>query len=240
MLTTQEKAPNTGQGVEGSDPRRNQLMNTMLSPADTITNIQERFKAITQERIDLAEMRRQAFIQERDDWRASGNTCEIVGQWAKQPLRRKHLVHVWETYTTRSYMDGAMYRYVHYSPLYEGEEGDERWGVYSAGDGVWIHKGVYVVVMADDEAAVIVKLDKHHPPTAAQISRAAARLRGLARREHMRVSIHDTVATLRSPMNDIVHEGTINSAFLWLCGIDIDCVPDWVTAWDREVKEVDA
>ncbi|WP_251586841.1 hypothetical protein [Microbacterium hydrocarbonoxydans] len=214
-------------------------MNTMLSPADSIASIQDRFKAITQERIDLAEMRRQAFVQERDDWRASGNTCEIVSQWPKQRLGRKNLVHVWESYSPH-YKDGVMRRHVHYSPSYEGEEGEQRWGVYSTRDGVWIFMGVYVVVMADDDDALIVRADKHYPPTAAQVSRAAARLRGLARREHMKVSIHDTTATLRSPMNDIVHEGTINSAFLWLCGIDIDIVADWVKSWDRKVTEVPA
>jgi hypothetical protein len=36
----------------------------------------------------------------------------------------------------------------------------------------------------------------------------------------MRVSVRDREVTLISPMNDAVHEGDVNSAYLWLSGIN--------------------
>ncbi|PVE95013.1 hypothetical protein DC434_13900 [Microbacterium sp. TPD7012] len=95
-----------------------------------------------------------------------------------------------------------------------------------SGNVLWLHRGTYVCVLADDEDAVIVSAMKFNPISAERIARAASRLRGLARREHMRVSIRDTSVIVKSPMNDVVHEGDITSAYLWLCGIDEKAIED--------------
>lgn len=232
MSTRKEKAPAAaGTADEGHDPRKDQLVNTMLSPADSLASIRDRFTAITQEQERLDLERRRLLVAERDAWRADGIDAHIVPQPARgTKLARRHLVDMREVLTGGN----EWKRDVRYTPIYDGQEPDQTWGPYARLPYyLWIHRGTYVCVLADDESAIIVSAAKTRPASGNQVARAASRLRSLARREHMRASIHDTHATLTSPMNDVVHEGDINSAFLWLCGLDANTIEDRTKAyWD--------
>lgn len=182
-----------------------------------------------QEQERLARERRLLFVSERDDWRERGVDAHIVSQRHAAPaISRRHLVDMWETIGD-FYGRGEYKRSVHYKPMYRDEEQDDKWGPYASAYGVWIHRGQYVCTLGDDDAAVIVRTN--FTPTAAQVGRAVSRLRNFARREHMKISVSDTSATIKSPMNDVVFEGDIETAFLWLCGITN--ITEQVTEWDR-------
>ena len=227
MSTRNEKAPAAaGTADEGHDPRKDQLVNTMLSPADSLASIRDRFTAITQEQARLDLERRRLLLVERDAWRADGIDAHIVSQPARGPkLARKHLVDMREVLSDASGRN-EWKRDVRYTPIYVGQEPDQRWGPYANPYYLWIHRGTYVCVLADDESAIIISAAKTRPASGDQVARAASRIRNLARREHMRASIQDTRVTLTSPMNEVVHEGDIISAFLWLCGLDANTIED--------------
>ncbi|WP_137771907.1 MULTISPECIES: hypothetical protein [unclassified Microbacterium] len=201
-------------------------MNTTLSPTSALANIRERFEAITQEQENLELERRRLLVEERDGWRADGIDAHIVSQPAGGPkLACKHLVDMREVLSDTSGRN-EWKRDVRYTPIYVGQEPDQRWGPYANPYYLWIHRGTYVCVLADDESAIIISAAKTRPASGDQVARAASRIRNLARREHMRASIHDTRVTLTSPMNEVVHEGDIISAFLWLCGLDANTIED--------------
>jgi hypothetical protein len=203
-------------------------MNTTLSASESLASIREQFTAITQEHERLESERRGILVAERNQWRADGVDAHIVSQPASgRKLERRHLVSMLEIIAD-SWRRGEWKRDVAYTKIYAGEDPAQKWGPYASATGYcfWLHKGAYVCVLADDESAVIVDATKFHPISAEQISRAVSRLRSLAQREHMRVSVHDTAVTIKSPMNDVVHEGDINSAYLWLCGLDQEAIED--------------
>jgi hypothetical protein len=75
------------------------------------------------------------------------------------------------------------------------------------------------VLVVEDDLALAAKVPEVDEE--AKVKRAIGRLRNRARTEHMRVQVRDRAITLISPMNDVVHEGDVNSAMLWLCGIDV-------------------
>lgn len=199
----------------------------------TLTAVRERLEAITREQKQLELERRRVLVEERDRWRADGIDAHVVGQCAgRRKLERKHLVSMFEILSDRS---GEWVRDVSYRNIYVGDEPHPQWGPYASSSGgcIWLHRGTYVCVLADEDAVVIARAAKFYPASAAQVSRAGSRLRSLARREHMRVSIHDTAATVISPMNDVVHEGDITSAYLWLLGLDASSIEDRTKAyWD--------
>lgn len=232
MPSTQEKDPETGQGFEVCNPSKGiTSVNTTISPADSLATIRERFEAITQEQEHLESERRRVLIRTRDEWRAGGIDAHIVTQPHRgRKLERKNLVSMFEIIND-IYRRGEWKRDVTYIKLYEGVEGvetEEKWGPYASatGDCFWLHRGSYVCVLADDQYAVIAAAAKFYPASGAQVARAGARLRSLARREYMRVSIRDTAVTITSPMNDIVHEGDIFSAYLWLHGLEEHAIED--------------
>lgn len=225
MHPTNAKDPDTGQGVEVSDPSKGiNRMSTLTQPAEIVMKVKDRLATIDAEIARLNDQRALAFIAERDDWTARGYEAHVLQNFAKtrwqEPLARRHLVNIWETIW--SYGDGWQHRLTA-TPIYREDDPIKEWGPYSPpwSNGVKIERGEFVCTLADDLQIVVVKV-KNIEPTREQYTRAVARLRSVAAREYMRVSARDRVVTLKSPMNDIVHEGDITSAYLWLHGITED------------------
>ena len=208
-------------------------MSTVLEreQAVQLVSLNDHLAHNAEERERLARERRLMFVSERDSWRERGVDAHIVSQRHRAPaISRRHLVEMWETIAD-FYGRGEWKRSVHYTPVYREDEPAEKWGPYTSSYGVWIHRGRYVCTLADDDAAVIVRTN--FTPTALQVGRAVARLRSFAHREHMKITVCDNSVTMKSPMNDVVFEGDIESAFLWLCGIDGREITEQVTEWDR-------
>lgn len=90
-------------------------------------------------------------------------------------------------------------------------------------DEVTVYRGRYEVLVVDSDYALLAKtFDDENEP--AGHARAVGRLRRLAKQEHMRVRVRDRDVTVLSPMNDVVHEGDVVTAYLWLAGIDTNTV----------------
>lgn len=193
---------------------------TIADRADTVIRIKDRLATIDADIARLRAERENAFILERDDWRARGYEAHILMNGGRYPVERLNTVHVWETLD--NFRGDRPWTSCHYFDLiYQGDEPRAEWGVYagSACSRVWIHKGTFVCTLSDDGLMVVAKV-RELEPSREQFGRAVARLRAQARSEHMRVSVRDRDVSLISPMNDLVHSGTVTTAALWLCGID--------------------
>jgi hypothetical protein len=172
------------------------------------------FEAIRAEVNDALERRRNLFVTTQAQLIASGIDAAIVPVYKTHTSRPSQavgdIVIVQNSYEIRD--NGRMRLSCHANPHWNEHHRrfNDFWGVYDRGNMVLWDRGLYEVLVVEDDLALEAK-----------VKRAIGRLRNRARTEHMRVQVRDRAITLISPMNDVVHEGDVNSAMLWLCGIDV-------------------
>ena len=84
-----------------------------------------------------------------------------------------------------------------------------------------IAHGTYSILLRDVDSLLIARI-----PDADDDERghrlAVSRLRTLARKDDMRVQVSDRDITLVDPMETVVHEGTVVTAFAFLLGIELE------------------
>lgn len=191
-------------------------MSTIETTSATLDELTARFAQIRAEVNEVIERRNNLFVTTQAELIAAGIDAAIVPGHA---LSAGDVVMVWDQYTTLT--DGrpgwhrvsATHRWSEYRLA-----DDDRWGVYEYGCQAHLCRGVYEVLVVDGAAALVAKAQGMDEEPGHK--KAVGRLRRLARSENMRVSVRDRAVTLISPMNDVVHEGDVNSAALWLLGVD--------------------
>ena len=90
-------------------------------------------------------------------------------------------------------------------------------GPYVCDIGLLIEHGVFEVLLADDDQLLVAQTES---PSSTEKSHrlAVSRLRNLARRHGLTVSVRDREIRIITPFNDSVHIGDLVSAFKWLTG----------------------
>jgi hypothetical protein len=86
----------------------------------------------------------------------------------------------------------------------------------------FIDSGPYEVLLIDGEEHLVAKLPQAQDMRDHTL--AVGRLRTLARNEGMRLRMRDRDVTLVDPANTDAHVGTVETAFMWLMGLDPDDV----------------
>lgn len=194
---------------------------SILSAQDRLATLRDNLTAITQETDRITTARKQVFLDERNFWRQSGRRAYVLTNDEQHPAERRHIVRIREHYSDFFGRYTKWHRDVFWDTVYEDDEPDEAWGPYATHDGgVRVVLGDFVVTLADEEAIVVAQIGDG--PTPAQLQRATARLRGVAARDYMKISVRDLAVTVTTPMNDAVHEGDVTSAYLWLAGCTED------------------
>jgi len=83
-----------------------------------------------------------------------------------------------------------------------------------------IYHGPHRVMLVDEDDLLVAK-DPDLEAGAAH-RRSVARLRTLARHDSLRVRGHGLDIALIDPLDNVVHEGDVASAFAWILGIDLN------------------
>lgn len=175
-------------------------------------SLRGRLEEIRAEVEDVLERRNNLFRTARAELIASGIDAEIVSVNAAPGDKVAVYEEVWHwpdgrgdsTHTRASRLGGRR----------------DLWGPYQVTELVFaFERGVYDVIVVDGRDALVAKVPGLDDEPGHR--RAVGRLRRLAKSEYMRVRVRDREITLLSPMNDIVHVGDVNTAYAWLCGIEL-------------------
>lgn len=187
-----------------------------IESTKTADAVRARFDAIRAE-IDAAVQRREElFITAQAELIAAGIDCAVVSD-VYSKFEAGQRVILWDECHRRDNGSVFSQRSITLEWLEHRREDDDRYGPYDYGWRTHISHGAYDIVTIEDRKALLVKVEQDDE---AGHKRAVSRLRNRAKAEHLRVRARDQEVALISPMNDVVHEGDVNSAYLWLCGID--------------------
>lgn len=215
MISKKKSPAPTGDQNQNADTHEGELMYTTVAP--TIDELFTRFAKIRADVDEVIERRTNLFVTTQAELIAAGIDAAIV---PNRKFDTGQMVTVWDEYSRYGNGLPAMHRVTAARQWMEHlRENDDRWGAYDYGSDVYVCRGLYEVLVIDGKTVLVAEVqerDQEHGH-----KRAVGRLRRLARAEHMRVQVRDRAVTLISPMNDIVHEGDVNTAYLWLSGVDL-------------------
>ncbi|HWL79240.1 hypothetical protein [Microbacterium sp.] len=170
----------------------------------------------------------EAILRSRDDLltdtltelTAAGYDAKIVRRWRTHELLAGDVIGVLETFD-RSDGGGVLRRL----EPWEYPDRFDRVGVYAEtwstnSARITVHHGPHRVMLVDGRDVLAVK-DEDAESEAAH-RRSVARLRTLARHDDLRVRVLDHDIALVDPLDNVVHEGDVLSAFAWILDIDLD------------------
>ena len=220
---TTKKAPAAGgHQREGENPNpfeRNESMLTVpeilaADDAGTLTQLLEAEAERYQREILELFARRQMLLRNTlNTMRELGAEVELAHTWTKSPPQRGMLC---ESYEFRA---GKVWR--HHFSYFAPHKGDCRPLVRLTDEQLIIGHGTYELLHSESRTALVRRVpgvddfEEGH-------RRSAAHVRNIARREDLKVSVHDRDVTLSDPTGTVLHTGTVLTTLAFIAGVDLN------------------